>query len=61
MGSLTGSLADGVLDDAKIILPYPLIPPTNIMKVKGSSKKYGNQKQKSGDMAKRLTTKYGNK
>ena len=61
MRSLAGSLADGVLADAILILPCPPIPHTNIMKVKGSSKKYGNQKKKRGEMAKRFTTKYGNK
>ena len=39
MRSLAGSLADGVLADA---LPKPPIPPTNIRKVRGPRKKYGN-------------------
>ena len=39
MRSLAGSFADGVLADAILIPPRPLIPPTNIRKEKGSSKK----------------------
>ena len=42
MRSLAGSLADGVLTDAILILPCPPIPPTNIRKVRGLRKKYGN-------------------
>ena len=37
MRSLAGSLADGVLADTILIPPCPLIPPTNIMKVRGRS------------------------
>ena len=39
---LAGSLADGVLADAVVIPPRPPIPPTNIRKVRGPRKKYGN-------------------
>ena len=39
MRSLAGSFADGVLADAILIPPRPPIPPTNIRKEKGSSKK----------------------
>ena len=35
MRSLAGSLTDGVLADAILIPPRPLIPPTYIRKVKG--------------------------
>ena len=35
MRSLAGSLADGVLADAILILPHQLISPTNIKKVRG--------------------------
>ena len=35
MRSLAGSLADGVLADAILILPSPPIPSTNIRKVRG--------------------------
>ena len=35
MRSLAGSLADGVLADAILILSHPPIPPTNIRKVRG--------------------------
>ena len=42
MRSLAGSLADGVLADAILIPPRPTIPPTNIRKVRGPRKKYGN-------------------
>ena len=38
MTSLACSLADGVLADAILISPRPLIPPTNIMKVRGPRK-----------------------
>ena len=34
MRSLAGSLADGVLADTILIPPHPLIPPTNIRKVR---------------------------
>ena len=40
--SLAGSIADGMLDDAILVLPRPPILSTNIEKLKGSSKKYGN-------------------
>ena len=36
--SLAGSLADGLLSDAILIPPRPLIPPTNIRKVRGPQK-----------------------
>ena len=39
MRSLACSLADGVLPDAILISPHPLLPPTNIRKGKGSLKK----------------------
>ena len=39
MRSLACSLADGVLPDAILISPHPLLPPSNIRKGKGSSKK----------------------
>ena len=39
MRSLDGSLADGVLADAILIPPLPLILPTNIRKGRVSSKK----------------------
>ena len=42
MRSLAGSLADGVIADTILILPHPPILPTNIRKVKGSRKRYGN-------------------
>ena len=42
MRSLAGLLADGVLVDAILIPPCPPIPPTNIRKVRGPRKKYGN-------------------
>ena len=42
MRPLAGSLADGVLADAILIPPRPLIPPTNLKKVRGLRKKYGN-------------------
>ena len=42
MRSLAGSLAEGVLADAILIPPHPPILPTNIRKVRGSRKKYGN-------------------
>ena len=42
MRSLAGSLADGVLADAILIPPRPLILPTNIRIVRGPRKKYGN-------------------
>ena len=35
MRSLAGSLADGVLVDAILILPHSPMPPTNIRKVWG--------------------------
>ena len=35
MRSLAGSLADGVLADAILILPHQPISPTNIKKVRG--------------------------
>ena len=35
-------LVDGVLADAILIFPRPLIPHTNIRKVSGPRKKYGN-------------------
>ena len=54
MRSLAGSLADGVLADAILIPPRPPIPPTNIRKVRGCQKNYG-------DGYKRFSTKYGNK
>ena len=38
MRPLAGSLADGVLADAILILPRPPIPPTNIKKVRGPQK-----------------------
>ena len=38
MRSLAGSLADGVLADAILIPPLPLIQPTNIRKGRVSSK-----------------------
>ena len=41
MRSLTGSLTDGVLADAILIL-LSLILPTNIRKVRGVRKKYEN-------------------
>ena len=40
--SLACSLADGVLADAILISPLPPLPPTNIRKVRGPRKKYGN-------------------
>ena len=42
MRSFAGSLADGVLADTILIPPCPPIPPTNIRKVRGRRKKYGN-------------------
>ena len=42
MRSLADSLADGMLPDAILIPPRQPIPPTNIRKVRGSRKKYGN-------------------
>ena len=42
MRSLAGSLADGVLADAILILPCPLIHPTNECKERGPQKNYGN-------------------
>ena len=42
MSSLVGSLADGVLAEAILIPPLPLILPTNIRKVGGPRKKYWN-------------------
>ena len=42
MRSLAGSLADGVLADAILTSPRPPIPPTNIRKVRGLRKNYGN-------------------
>ena len=42
MRSLAGSLADGMLADGILILPRPPVPPTNIRKVRGPQKKYGN-------------------
>ena len=38
MRSLAGSLADGELADAILILPRPPIPPTNIRMVRGPQK-----------------------
>ena len=35
MRPLAGSLADGVLTDSILIPPRPLIPPTNLKKVRG--------------------------
>ena len=43
MRSLADSLADGVVADTILIPPRPPIPPTNIRKVRGARKKYGNQ------------------
>ena len=43
MMSLAGSLADGVLADAILIPPCPPILPTNILKVRGPRKRYGNK------------------
>ena len=40
MKSLDGSLADGVLADAVLIIPCSLILPTNIRMVRDSRKKY---------------------
>ena len=40
--SLACSLADGVLADAILISPRPPLLPTNVRKVKGPRKKYGN-------------------
>ena len=37
-----GMLADGMLAEAILIPPCPLIPPTNIKKVRGPRKKYRN-------------------
>ena len=42
MRPLAGTLDDGVLADAILILPCPLILPTNIRKVRGPRKKYEN-------------------
>ena len=42
MRPLTGSLAVGVLADAILTPPRPLMPPTNLKKVGGPRKKYGN-------------------
>ena len=42
MTSLAYSLADGVLADAILIFPRPQLLPTNIRKVRGPRKKYGN-------------------
>ena len=42
MTSLVGSLADGVLAAAILIIPRPPKQPTIISMVRGSSKKYGN-------------------
>ena len=41
--SLACSLADGVLADAILISPCPPLPPTNIRKLRGPRKKYGNK------------------
>ena len=38
-----GSLADCVLADAILIPPRPPILPTNLKKVRGPQKKYGNK------------------
>ena len=38
MRSLAGSLVDGVLADAILIPPHPLIPPTYIRMVRGPQK-----------------------
>ena len=43
MRSLAGSLADGVLADAILVPPRPLIPPTNIRKVRGLWKLYNEK------------------
>ena len=40
---LAHSLSDGVLADAILIPPRPPIPPTNLKKVGGPRKKYGNK------------------
>ena len=42
MRSLACSLADGMLADAILISPCPLLPPTNIRKGRGRRKEYGN-------------------
>ena len=40
--SLAGSLADGALADTILIPSRPPLPSTNIRKVRGPRKKYGN-------------------
>ena len=63
MRSLAGSLADGVLVDAILIPLRPLIPPTNIRKVRGPRKKLRKlvrQKPFTG-MKKEFSKKYRNK
>ena len=47
MRSLAGSLADGVLVDAILILPCPLIPPTNIRMVRGHRKSTATSNRKT--------------
>ena len=42
MRPLAGPLADGVLVDALLIPSRTPLPPTNIRKVRGPRKKYGN-------------------
>ena len=42
MRSLAGSLTNGVLADAILILPHPPILPTNVRKIGGPRKKYVN-------------------
>ena len=49
MRSLAGSLADGVLADAILILLYPPIPPTYIERVWGCRKNM-EKKKKRGDV-----------
>ena len=47
MMSLAGSLADGMLADAILILQCPPIPPTNIRKVRGPQKSTETSNRKS--------------
>ena len=42
MRSLAGLLANGVLADDILIPSHPQISPTNIRKVRGPRKRYGN-------------------
>ena len=45
MMSLAGSSVDGMLSDAILIPPCPLLPPTNARKVRGHRKMYGNHEK----------------